>query len=134
MESAAVSSEDKTCFSFHALYLRLKKGRKAERKTTKKCFLTILEILQNQVQIDYDNDNEDCYDGYGDNFYEFGDENYRTPEKVHGLLVKIYSFEARTITWFEKKRPKQLGRGQPPPPLNEQCPLEIIFFKRDVVL
>ena len=61
MESAVVSSEDKTCFSFHALYLRLKKGRKAERKTNKEiCFLTILEILQNQVQLDYANDNEDC--------------------------------------------------------------------------
>ena len=120
MESAAVSSEDKTCFSFHALYLRLKKGRKAERKR-KRFFLTISEILQNQVQIDYDNDNTDCYDCYGDNFDDFGDENYRTPEIYHGFLAKIYSFEALLLGF--KKRTKTTGQGSTPSPPKQAMPV-----------
>ena len=63
--------------------------RKVEKLKEKQFLLTILEILQNQVQIDHDNDDEDCYDGYGDNVDDFGDENYRTPEKYHDFLVKI---------------------------------------------
>ena len=81
--------------------------------------------MQNQVQIDYDNDNEDCYDYDGDNFDDYGDENYQTPDKYNSFLVKIYSFEALLLG---EKGPKQPCRGQPPPPLNGQCPFKIIFL------
>ena len=33
-------------------------------------------VLQNQVQIDYDDENDDFYDDNGDNFDDYGDQNY----------------------------------------------------------
>ena len=45
--------------------------------------------MRNQVQIDYDNDNEDWYDDDGDNFDDYGDENYQTPDKYHYFVAKL---------------------------------------------
>ena len=45
--------------------------------------------MQNQAKIDYDNDNEDCYDDYGDNFDNYGDENYRTPDLENYVAIML---------------------------------------------
>ena len=70
--------------------------------------------MQNQVQIDYDNDNEDWYDDDGDNFDDYGDENYQTPDKYHGFLVKIYPFEELLLG--KKKDPNNRAQVNPLPP------------------
>ena len=51
---------------------------------------TFQRLLQNQVQIDFDNENDDFCDEINNNFDDYGDEN----DQIHGFLVKIYSFQA----------------------------------------
>ena len=52
----------------------------------------ILGILQNQVQINFDNENEDFCDKNSNTFDDYGDENDQKTDKYHGSLVKIYPF------------------------------------------
>ena len=47
-----------------------------------------MRVLQNRVQIDFDNENDEFCDENSNNFDDYGDEN----DKIHGFLVKIYSF------------------------------------------
>ena len=53
---------------------------------------TFKRVLQNQVQIDFDNENDDFCDENCNNFDDYGDENDQKTDKYHGLLVKIYPF------------------------------------------
>ena len=46
-------------------------------------------VLQNQVQIDFDNENDDFCDENCNNFDVYGDENDQKTDKYHGLLVKL---------------------------------------------
>ena len=51
---------------------------------------TSKRISQDQVEIDYDNENIDYYDDNCVDIDDYGDENNLKPDKYHGLLVKIY--------------------------------------------
>ena len=44
--------------------------------------------MQNQVQIDFDNENDDFCDENGNSFDDYGDENDQKTDKYHGFLVK----------------------------------------------
>ena len=67
--------------------------------------------MQNQVQIDFDNENDDFCDENSNNFDDYGDENDQKTDKSHGFLVKIIPLYALLLG---KKGPKQLGKGRPP--------------------
>ena len=49
-------------------------------------------MLQNQVQIDFDNKDGDVYDENSNNFDDIGNENYQKTDQYYGSLVKIYPF------------------------------------------
>ena len=51
---------------------------------------TFKRISQNLVQIDYDNENDECDDDNGDNVDDYDDENDPKPDNYHGVIVKIY--------------------------------------------
>ena len=51
---------------------------------------TSKRISQDQVEIDYDNENIDYYDDNCVDIDDYGDENNLKPDKYHGLLVKMY--------------------------------------------
>ena len=46
--------------------------------------------MQNQVQIDFENENYDFCNKNSNNFDDFGDENDQKTDKYHDFLVKIY--------------------------------------------
>ena len=54
-------------------------------KPLKLNFTTVKRALQNLVQIDYDNENDECNDDDGDNV----DDDLK-PDRYHGVIVKIY--------------------------------------------
>ena len=45
----------------------------------------MLGILQNQVQIDFDNENDDFCDENSNSFDDYGDENDQKTDKYHGF-------------------------------------------------
>ena len=49
-------------------------------------------VLQNQVQIDFDDKYGDFCDENSNNFDDYGDENDQKTDKYHGFLVKLYPF------------------------------------------
>ena len=57
---------------------------------------TFWRVLRNQVQIDYDNENDDYYDDNGDNLYDYGDGNYQKPDKYPDCQNILL---LGTITW-----------------------------------
>ena len=58
--------------------------------------MVLFPAAKNNILARIDNDND--YDDYGDNFDDYVDENYQTPAKYHGFLVKIYSFKALLLS------------------------------------
>ena len=77
------------------LYLEHSLSRFANLAKTRWSFFrppktTYQRILQNQVQIDFDNANDDFCDENGNNFDDYGDENDQKTDKYHVFLVKIY--------------------------------------------
>ena len=55
-------------------------------KKTFKC------VLQNQVQINYDDENDEYNDDNGDNIHDYDDENNQKLYTHHDFLVKLYPF------------------------------------------
>ena len=51
--------------------------------------MTFQRVLQNQVQIDFDNENYDFCDENSNNFDDFGDENYRTPDLENYVAIML---------------------------------------------
>ena len=51
---------------------------------------TYKRVLQNLVQIDYDNENNDNNDDNGENIDDYDNENDQKPDKYHGVRLKIY--------------------------------------------
>ena len=49
-------------------------------------------VLQNQVHIDFDNENHEFCDENSNNFDDQGDANYQKTDKYHGVLVKIFPY------------------------------------------
>ena len=86
--------------------------------------------MQNQVQIDFDNENDDFCDENGNSFDDYGDENDQKTDKYHGFLVKYTPFKHYYLV---KKKAKTTRQGSTPPPPYGQCPFKIIFFLLDVV-
>ena len=52
----------------------------------------VLARVQNQIQIDFDNENDVFCDENSNTFDDYGDENDQKTDKYHGFLVKIYPF------------------------------------------
>ena len=69
--------------------------------------------MQNQVQIDFDNENDDFCDENGNSFDDYGDENDQKTDKYQGILVKYTHLG--TITSL-KKKDQTTGQGSTPPP------------------
>ena len=55
---------------------------------------TFKRVLQNQIPIDYDDENDDYDDDNGDNFDDYDDDNDQKPDNYHDFVVKIYPFKA----------------------------------------
>ena len=55
-------------------------------KTAFKC------VLQNVVQIDYNNENYEYNDDNGDTIDDYDNEKDRKSDKYHGVILKIYPF------------------------------------------
>ena len=68
----------------------------------------VQRLLQNQVQIDFDNEHDDFCDENCNNFDDSGDENDQKTDKYHGFLVKIYPLRHLHLV---KKGPKQPGNA-----------------------
>ena len=88
----------------------LKRARWSFFRTSKTIFK---RILQNLVQIDYDNENDECDDDNGDNVDDYDDENYPKPDNYHGVIVKIYPI--RTLLLGKKTRTNKSRQGLHPP-------------------
>ena len=69
--------------------------------------------ITDQVQIDFDNENDDFCDENSHIFYDYGDENDQKTDKYHGLLVKLLG----------KKRTKTTGQGSTPSPPKRAMPI-----------
>ena len=72
--------------------------------------------MQNQVQIDFDNENDDFCDKNGNSFDDYGDENDQKTDKYHGFLVKYISFRHYYLV-TKKDQNNRAGVDPPLPPI-----------------
>ena len=70
--------------------------------------------MQNQVQIDFDNENDDFCDENGNSFDDYGDENDQKTDKYHGFLVKYTPFKHYYLV--KKDQNNRAGVNPLPPP------------------
>ena len=70
---------------------------------------TLKRVLQNQVQIDFDNENDDFCDENGNSFDDYCDENDQKTDNYHGFLVKYIPLRHYYLV---KKGPKQPGNAR----------------------
>ena len=80
--------------------------------------------MQNQVQIDFDNENDDFCDENGNSFDDYGDENDQKTDKYHGFLVKYTPFKHYYLV---KKKDQNNRAGVYLPPHTGNAHLKEIF-------
>ena len=51
-----------------------------------------MRVLQNLVQIYYDNENNDNNDDNGENIDDYDNENDQKTDKYHGVILKLHPF------------------------------------------